>query len=151
MDEESADGSGKLFLADAARLAEIGRDERANPLGGDLNSLAKLLEDLLMRCAAVRLAFERRDLLSGELLALGVGEQAVEASGDVAKLKGDRRQAVGVFVDLGAGQRTAPFGDVFFGEFERVKDSSMHCRDFRESSAEPGFYVGFSHIFLSSS
>ncbi len=92
-------------------------------------------------CVWIEFGAEGGELSCVKLGAFGVAEQAVEAAGDVADVEGYGREAEWVGVDFRASEVGAPFGDVFFGEFERMEDGTLDGIDFGEGAAEPGFWL----------
>lgn len=90
--------------------------------------------------AGVEFCFERGELLGTELLAFGVGEQAVEAANDVAEVKRDGGQAGWAGVEGFVGEGRAPLVDVLAGEFESVDGGAENGWDIGVSAAEPRFH-----------
>src|ERR1700757_1250430 len=82
----------KLFFSHAPRLLQIGSGKSSDALGGTVESLVKFSKDLLPRDGRIKFGLIRDELFRAELIALGIGEQAVEAAHDVAHMKGDGRE-----------------------------------------------------------
>jgi hypothetical protein len=144
VDERAADGGGQLFAAYCARCVEVGCREDADAIGrvgeGDFDC-GKEFGEGFVAGLFILLGFERDHLLVGELVALGVAEDAVYAAGDVAEMECDGRQAERRCVDLGVGKAGGPFGDVVESQFESVEDGAAYGWNVGVRAAEPGFRI----------
>lgn len=147
VDEEADDGGGEGFAAHGARLVEGGGRDEADAARGLAEGGAEFGEDDLGIGDGGLLGVECVELGGGERTGFRVGEQAVEAAGDVAEVEGDGGQAVGTSVDLGVGQRGDPAGGIFAGELEGVEDLAAGGVDLGEGAAEPGLgAAGFGEL-----
>src|SRR5262249_21638655 len=113
VDQEAGHGGGEVFAADGARGFEIGGRE-----GGDAGDATVEggveFDEAFGRSGAWR-GFGVQGLKLGvsELLAFGVGQEAIEAAGDVAKMKGDGGVARYGEIDLSVGKASAPEVEIF--------------------------------------
>jgi hypothetical protein len=89
VDEEAADGGRELFAADGARGFQVCGGEIADASGGVVEAFVKFVEERSNGDARLRFRFHGGELRFGELIVFGVGEQAVDAAGDVADVKCD--------------------------------------------------------------
>lgn len=142
VDEEASDGGGELAAANGAREFEAGGGEAADSGAGVFEARMKFVEDGFDGAVRRRFAFESRELGCGELIALGVSKEAIEAARDMAEVEGERGKAEGLRVKVIGGEAHAPAVDIFGGEFECVQDGEMDGREIFEVAAEPGFGVG---------
>lgn len=69
---------------------------------------------------------------------LHIGDQTVDASGDVAKVEAYRRQTVGMIPELGGVEALGGLFQVFAGVLEGVKHGIQQGVDARQRSAQPG-------------
>jgi hypothetical protein len=85
----------------------------------------------------------RTELRWAELMAFGVGEEAVEGTHDVAYVEGDGGERIriggGAGVEGFVGEGLAPVFDVLTGELEGVDDGAKDGGEVGVGSAEPGF------------
>ena len=68
-----------------------------------------------------------------------VGEQAVEATRNVAQMKRDGRCPEWRGVEIAVAEFGGPLINVFLGELEGVKDGAVNGGQFGVGAAEPGF------------
>ena len=141
VDEQAGDGGGEGGATDAARGVVLLGRESADASGGGAQGGVEFGEDRVAGGVGIEFGAEGGELSCVELGAFGVAEQAVEAAGDVADVEGYGREAEWAGVDFRASEVGAPFGDVFFGEFERMEDGTLDGIDFGEGAAEPGFWL----------
>ena len=85
---------GELFAADGAGHVEIGVGQGADAGGGVREGLLDFGDEVgksfaLVVLGADLLGFEQRELFGGELVAFGVGEDAIHGTRDVAQMEGD--------------------------------------------------------------
>lgn len=139
MDEEAANRGGQSFSADGARLIEIGGGESTDTTDRVVNSLPEFGEHVGVGRAGVKFGLQRGKLPGAELFAISVGEQAIEAACDVAKMEGDGSEARGAGVEIIVVEGSAPGFDVLASEFERVDDGAEDRGEIGVGAAKPGF------------
>jgi len=69
-----------------------------------------------MLSTGLKFRLEEVQLIFIELRSLRVGEQAIQAPGDMPQMESNGRYPSGVVVKLGIRKGKAPFPEVFFGE-----------------------------------
>jgi len=90
----------------------------------------------------IELSAEGFELGGAELVAFGVGEEAIEAADDVAEVKGDGGQVGGAGVEGGVGEGGAGGVNVLTGEFEGVDYGAGDGGEIGVGVAQPGFGWG---------
>ena len=65
----------------------------------------------------------------------GVGEEPVEASRDVSKVKADRGDTAGTRLHLNVAEARAPQFDILGGELQRVQDLTRDSLEFGERAS----------------
>src|SRR6185312_9750132 len=79
--------------------------------------------------------------------ALGVGQNAVGGSGDVAQMARHRHQPEWPAVNFSIGEAVGPLLQVFECEFERVQNGAAYGGDVSVGAAHPGLDIGFGSRF----
>lgn len=141
MDEEAAYGGGELLTADGAGEFEVGAGQIANAGGGVIEGFVEFLQDRSNGDDRVGFSFQRSELRIGEVVAFGVGEEPIDATGDVTDVKGEGRQAVRLGVKVFLREAEAPVIDIFGCEVEGIKDGEVDCGQVFFSAAEPGLGI----------
>ena len=145
VDEKAADGGGQGLAADGAGLLEVGGGEGGDAAEGSVEAGVEFGEEDVfgsrIRVGGVEFEAERLELGGGQVGALGIGEQAVEAAGDVAQMEGNRGDATGsqAGVEGGGGQGGAGGVDVLAGKLEGVDDGAEDGGKASVCTAEPRF------------
>lgn len=143
VDEEAADGGGESFAADGAGLGEVEvgiGGEGVDAGEGGVQAPVEFAEKIGFGGGWIALGLERGELGLAELAAFGIGEEAVEAAGDVAQVEGDGSYAGGAGVEGGFGKLGEGSVDVFTGELEGMDDGAEDGREAGVGAAEPGFH-----------
>lgn len=143
VDKGAADGGWELFAADRAGRVEVGVYEGADASGrvreGSLNFGDEGGEGFaLVVLGADLLGFEEHELVRGELVAFGVGEDAIGGARDVAQVEGQGRQAEGQSADFEVGQAGGPDADVVEGKLQGVQDGAGYGGNVSVGAGEPG-------------
>ena len=86
----------------------------------------------------IQFRFQSGQLVVRQVSPLGVGQQPVEASCDVAQMKCHRRQSGRTRIDLFIVQASAPALQVFFCQLQRVHDCPLHRGNFLQRAPQPG-------------
>ena len=146
VDEEAADGGGQGTASHGAGLVEVGDGEGADTQEGGVEALVEFGEQCGFRGIGVELGAESFELGGAELVAFGVGEEAIEAARDVAEVKGEGCDLRGAGVERGAGERSAGGIDVLAGEIEGVDNGAEDSGEIGVGAAEPGFGLGHKDI-----
>ncbi len=113
VDEEAADGGGELLAADRTREFEVGGGQIADTGCGVVEGFVKFVEDSSNGGGGFRFRFQGSELRVGQLIVLGVGEEAIDAAGDVTHVKSNGRKSVRLGVKVFQGETEAPVVDVF--------------------------------------
>jgi len=120
VNEKTAQAGRQGFLAHDSRRFEIRGPKHSDSLCAFRKRIGKLGKKLLAICGGIRLGFQRDELLVGEEVAFGVGEQAIQATSDVTQMKRQRCQSEGRSFDFGVGETIAPTVQVFSSKFQRM-------------------------------
>jgi len=104
VDEEASDGGGKGTAAYGSGLIEVCGSEGADAAEGGVEALVEFFEEG-GGCRGDRIEFgaEGFELGGAELVAFGVGEEAIEAADDVSEVKGDGGEVGGAGVEGASG------------------------------------------------
>lgn len=105
VDEEASDGGGESAAAYGSGLFDVGGGEGADALEGGVDAVVELFEEGGFGGVRMELSAEGFKLGGAELVAFGVGEEAIEAADDVAEVKGDGGEVGGTGVEGGVGER----------------------------------------------
>lgn len=140
VNEQAGDRGGQGFAANSAGLGKISGGEGADAREGGVESGVEFGEEGGFGGAGVAFGFERFELDGAELVAFGVGEQAVEGAGDVAEMKGDGGHVAGAGIEHGVGEWGAGSVDVLAGELEGMNDGAEDGGKVGVGAAEPGFH-----------
>ena len=124
VDEEASDGGGKGTAAYGSGLIEVCGSEGADAAEGVVEALMEFFEEGGFRGTGFEFGAEGFELGGCELVAFGVGEEAIETAHDVAQVKGDGGDVGGAGVEGGVGERGAGVVDVLAGELEGVDNGA---------------------------
>jgi hypothetical protein len=139
VDQEPADRCRQLFPAYLPFFFQFAGVYGANSRKRSLDSLVEFGKNGGVCRVWVEFCFHCGELRGRELRVFGVGEQAVNASRDMAKMKRYWRNAGWPRVKFVVVEIAAPARDVFACQLERVYHGASHGWHFGESSAEPRF------------
>jgi len=142
VDEEASDGGGESAAAYSSGLFDVGGGEGADALEGGVDAVVELFEEGGFGGVRIELSAEGFELGGAELVAFGVGEEAIEAADDVAEVKGDGGEVGGTGVEGGVGERGAGGVDVLTGELKSVDNGAKDGGEVGVGVAEPGFWLG---------
>jgi len=98
VDEQAAERGGELLFAYEARRGRIGGGQGAHTCSAAGEGGVEFGEKLVVSGVRIQLRLELCELRFVEWRTLGVGEQAVDAAGDMAEMEGNGREALGTFV-----------------------------------------------------
>lgn len=139
VDEQAADAGRQLLAPNAAEGSGVNRCQGKDALFATREGCLHLGEQVGAGLVSTLLKFEGCKLVWRKLVAFRVGEQAVEAAGDVPQLEADGGQAEGLGVHLGSGEAVSPLGDIFPGEVEGVQDATGYGGNLGAGAGKPGF------------
>jgi hypothetical protein len=139
VNEQTGYRSGEISPADGARLFQVGGvlAKSLDALGTCGQRGLQLGEELIARRMWIGFSAECRELFKFEWVALGVGQQAVDAAGDMTELKGDRGKIRWVGVKLLFGKLATPGLKVFRGKLNRVDNRARRGGNIRVGTAKP--------------
>ncbi len=120
MHQQTPDRRRHSTTPDVARLFEFGRIEAADTLGARLQSLRQQMQSLARRNVQTAFCFHGLELLIRKLTSFGVGEQPIDAAGNMVKMKRDRSHSAGTLMHLLVCQSPTVSDKVFFGRLQRM-------------------------------
>ena len=112
VDEKAADRGRKLLAADRAGEFQIRGCEITDAHGCVVEAFVKFVEDRSNGGGSFGFGFQGGELRLRELIVFGVGEEAIDASGNVANVKGHGGKTMGSGVEIILGEAEAPVVDV---------------------------------------
>lgn len=129
VDEQSCQGCRHSLSSHGARCFQVCRGEGAHPGGGIGYGGPKLAQQLLACRSGIEFLLQKSDLSFAEISAFSVGQQSIEAAGHVPNVKGKWGRCRGPGVECGVGEVSAPFEQIFFGQFQSVQHSASDRGD----------------------
>lgn len=142
VDQEAEDGGGQGLAADEARqFQQVGAQGNDGLLGG-VEMMMEFGEELFGGGSGVELGMEGVELPGGELLALEIGGEAIDAAADVADVEADGSEASGPGPKFERSEWSGGLGEIFSRHLEGIEERSGEGGDTGERSAEPGLGQG---------
>src|SRR5262249_39035981 len=111
VNQEAAGGGGGVVAGDGGGGVGAGGGGVADTSGGSVDGGLKFFEEFTAGAGGIGFGVECGELRAAKRITFGVGEETVEAAGDVADMEGDRRESVGLGVKIFVAQPGAPVID----------------------------------------